>query len=102
MSDWRAMVAAGRFEEAEPIMLAEAATPDGYGGETEMMGEFYEAWGDAIRDPAAATRKYWDSHNHFALYASWSTSGGEGTARMLAVNRVLRKIAALKEKGDAD
>lgn len=96
--DWRALVAAGKFAEAEPLMLNEAATPDGYGGETEMKGEFYEAWGDATRDPVSATRKYWDSHNHFALFASWSTSGGEGTARMLAVNRVLRKIEDLKSK----
>jgi len=95
MSDWRELVLAGKFAEAEPIMLAETETPDGYGGETVMKAEFYEAWGDSLRDDPAAKAKYWHSHRFWGDYASWSTSGGEGTARMLDVNRVLRKIESL-------
>ena len=45
MSDWRELVGSAKFEEAEPMMLAEALIPDGYGGETVMKAEFYEAWG---------------------------------------------------------
>ena len=95
MSDWRELVAAGKFAEAEPLMLAEASTPDGYGGETVMKAGFYEAWGDSLQDGDTAKRKYWHAHGFWGDYASWSTSGGEGTARMLDVNRVLRKIEAL-------
>ena len=95
MNDWRELVVAGRFVEAESMMLAEALTPDGYGGETVMKAGFYEAWGDSLRDAQAATAKYWQAHHHWADFASWSTSGGEGTARMLDVNRVLRKIESL-------
>jgi hypothetical protein len=95
MSDWRDLVAAGKFAEAEPMMLAETSTPDGYGGETVMKAEFYEAWGDSLGDDPDAKRKYWIAHRYWGDYASWSTSGGEGTARMLDVNRVLRKIESL-------
>ena len=96
MTDWRTLVTAGKFEEAEPIMLADASTPDGYGGETVMQAEFYEAWADSLPAGPAAVAKYWEAHRHWATYASWATSGGEGTARMLDVNRVLGKIESLK------
>jgi len=95
MSDWRELVAAGKFAEAEPMMLAEALIPDGYGGETVMKAGFYEAWGDSLRDGPDGKAKYWLAHRYWGDFASWSTSGGEGTARMLDVNRVLRKIEAL-------
>ena len=96
MKDWRELVTAGKFEEAEPLMLEEAATPDGYGGETVMQAEFYEAWGDGIGGGPAAIAMYRKSHYFWATFASWSTSGGEGTGRMRDANRVLEKIAALE------
>ncbi|HKP68879.1 MAG TPA: hypothetical protein VJV05_06325 [Pyrinomonadaceae bacterium] len=102
MSDWRSLMAAGKFEEAEPLMLAEIATPDGYGGETVTQAYFYETWADSLLDRTAAITMYWRSHRFWATYASWSTSGGEGTARMLDVNRVLLKLECLRGKGDVD
>ena len=95
MSDWRDLVVAGKFAEAEPMMLAEALISDGYGGDVVLKAAFYENWGDSLRDGPAAKAKYWESHRHWADFASGSTSGGEGAARMLDVNRVLEKIEAL-------
>lgn len=102
MSDWRSLIAAGKFEEAEVLMLNETGTPDGYGGETVTRAEFYEAWADSLGDRTAAITMYWRSHSFWATYASWSTSGGEGTARMRDVNRVLLKLEELRGKGDVD
>lgn len=95
MSDWQEHVSIGEFEQAEPLILAATEAPDGYGGETVARAEFYERWGDSLDRAPEAERKYWLSHRYFATYASWATSGGEGTARMLDVNRVLRKIEQL-------
>ena len=35
---------------------------------------------------------------YFAIYASWSTSGGEGTARMRDVDRVRTKVNNVKRE----
>jgi hypothetical protein len=96
MTDWRELVLQGRFEEAEPPMLADTEERDGYGGETVARAEFYEEWGDSLGFGPEAEKRYWQSHSYWGLYASWSTSGGEGTARMMDVNRVLKKIEELK------
>ena len=96
MREWRELIKVGKFEEAEPLMLAEAATPDQHGDEMVMQAEFYEAWGDSIGSGPAAIAKYRQSHYFWAVFASWSTSGGEGTARMRDANRVLEKIASLE------
>jgi hypothetical protein len=98
MSYWRDLIKAGKFDEALPLMLAETEKPDGYGGETVTRAEFYEAWGDSLRPAAEAEWKYWDSHRYWAIFASWATSGGEGTARMLDVDRVVKKIEALQNR----
>ena len=38
MVDWRELVLEGRFNEAEPLMLADTEKRDGYGGETIVTG----------------------------------------------------------------
>ncbi len=96
MTDWRELVLQGRFEEAEPLMLADTEECDGYGGETVVRAEFYEDWGDGLRSGSGAEKRYQQSQGYWGLYASWSTSGGEGTARMMDVKRVLKKIEGLK------
>ncbi len=96
MTYWRDLVLQGRFEEAEPVMLADTEERDGYGGETVTRAGFYEDWGNSLRSGAEAEKRYWQSHSYWADYASWSTSGGEGTARMMDVKRLLKKIEGLK------
>ena len=101
MDDWRELVKQRRFAEAEPLMLAEMATErdqDMYGDNTVARAEFYEAWGDATRDPIEATDHYNQADFYFSMYASWSTSGGEGTARMTDVNRVRNKVRNVRRE----
>lgn len=88
----------GRFEEAEESMLAETGAPGpGYWAkDPESQGWFYETWGDALAPGAEAAEKYHNACNNFSIFASWSTSGGEGTARMADVRRVAEKINDLK------
>lgn len=96
MAGWRELVSQGRFEEAEPLMLADTEERDGCGGETVARAEFYEDWGNSFGAAPEAESKYRESHMYWANFASWATSGGEGTARMLDVKRVLKKIEGLK------
>ena len=95
---WYLLVTLGRFAEAEPLMLAgtpQTAEADPYGNNTVARAGFYESWGDALGQTQAAAEKYRESQNYWGLFASWSTSGGEGTARMMDVHRVRKKISAL-------
>ena len=96
MSDWRELVVAGKFAEAEPLMLQDTAEPDGSMLDAEARAEFYEKWGDTLSDSREAEEKYRAAHYYWATFASWSTSGGEGTARMRDANRVLLKLEALR------
>ena len=83
------------------MMLAEMPTErdqDPYGDNTAARAQFYEAWGDATRDPIEATDHYNQADYYFSIYASWSTSGGEGTARMTDVNRVRNKVRNVKKE----
>lgn len=93
--NWSELVIEGKYAEAEPLMLADTETRDGYGGETVVRAEFYEDWGNYLRSGAEAIERYRQSHSYWADYASWSTSGGEGTARMMDVKRLLKKLEAL-------
>ena len=93
MADWRTLMQAGDFTNAEAFMLADTEGKDGGSPDVETRGWFYESWGDALSPAAEAERKYMDAYNNFAIFASWSTSGGEGTARMTDVNRVLQKAS---------
>jgi hypothetical protein len=99
MEDWRELVKLGRFAEAEPLMLADTEPIEGnYGDNAVARAEFYEAWGDATRDPLEAIDRYNQADFYFGIFASWSTSGGEGTARMQDVNRVRNKVANVKKE----
>jgi len=101
MDDWRALVKQRRFAEAEPLMLTAVSTEredDPYGDNVVTRAEFYEAWGDATRDPIEATDHYNQADFYFSMYASWSTSGGEGTARMTDVNRVRNKVRNVRRE----
>ena len=101
MDDWKELVKQSRFAEAEPLMLASLGIErdqDPYGDNTAARGEFYEAWGDATRNPIEATDHYNQADYYFSIYASWSTSGGEGTARMRDVDRVRNKVRNVKRE----
>jgi hypothetical protein len=99
MDDWRQLAKAGRFVEAESLMLAATDIEhDKFGDDTVARAEFYEAWGDATRDPVEAIDHYNQADFYFSIYASWSTSGGEGTARMRDVNRVRTKVSNVRKE----
>lgn len=89
----------GRFTEAEALMLADTdASEDRYGDNTVARAEFYEAWGDRTRAPLDAIDRYNQADFYFSIFASWSTSGGEGTARMRDVNRVRNKVITVRKE----
>jgi hypothetical protein len=95
MVDWRAAARVGQFAEAEGSMLEETEGKDGIGPDAEVRAQFYEDWGDRLEQASEAGEKYRVAHWYWATFASWSTSGGEGTARMRDVNRVLEKLENL-------
>ena len=97
--DWKDFFKQRQFAEAEPLMLA-ATDPehDKFGDDTVARAEFYEAWGDATTEPLDAIDHYNQADFYFSIYASWSTSGGEGTARMRDVNRVREKVHNVKKE----
>lgn len=97
MNDWQNLVEQKRFAEAEPLVEAEFEAHIHMGEEAENSGWFYEQWGDYVRERNEKEALYRKADYYFSIYASWSTSGGEGTARMLAVNRVRQKIVVLNE-----
>jgi hypothetical protein len=79
-------------------MLAETEKQTGYGYEVLTRAGFYEDWGDCAGSAEEAKRLYGEALSGFQFFASCATSGGEGTARMMDVKRVQKKIAALDEK----
>lgn len=81
----------GKFEEAEKLML-EDTEKDVTGFETVDRAWFYENWGDST----GRREIYERSLDFYEAFASWATSGGEGTARMIDVKRVQKKIAELR------
>ena len=78
-------------------MLAETNTPgpNEWPKDPESRGWFYETWGDLLSPSSEAREKYQKAIYMFSIFASWSTSGGEGTARMMEVYRVEKKLEAL-------
>ena len=99
IGNWKELAKVGRFTEAEPLMLAETEPiEDKYGDNTVARAEFYEAWGDATASPLDAIDHYNQADFYFGIFASWSTSGGEGTARMRDVNRVQNKVKKVKSE----
>lgn len=99
MSDWRDLVRQGKFAEAEELMLAETAREGEYGYEAVTRAGFYEDWGDHAENIDKAKKFYLKSLTDYERFASWATSGGEGTARMLDVKRLRKKIADLDKLG---
>lgn len=93
MSDWRELAKQERFAEAEELMLAETEKEAGYGYEVVDRAGFYEDWGDLAETAEEAKKHYHEALRGFQIFASWATSGGEGTARMMDVNRVLKKLS---------
>ena len=98
MSDWRELMKQKWFAEAAHLVEQEYAAGSQYGEHVLNRGWFYEVWGDHEKgnDKDKAIGLYRESLSSYRLYASWSTSGGEGTERMTAVNRIEEKIAELK------
>ena len=95
MTNWRDLVRQGKFAEAEPLMLAETEQETIYGYEVISRAGFYENWGDSFGSKNEAKELYEKSLSGYQLFAFWATSGGEGTARMIDVKRVEKKIAGL-------
>ena len=94
MTTWREFVAIGNNVAAEPLMLAETDRGDGFFPYCEIRASFYENWGDTLigEDQIA---KYREALNYWQMHAAQSTSGGEGTARMLDVSRVQKLLDEL-------
>ncbi len=91
---WRDLASAGRYSEAEEAMLAETDRGFGYFPDNEIRGSFYENWGDTLNGPEQI-EKYALAESNWRMFASCATSGGEGTARMLDVHRVAKKLESL-------
>lgn len=91
MANWRELVTIGKFAEAEAAMLAATDRGEGYFPDCEVRASFYENWGDTLSGEDQIA-KYREALNYWQMHASQATSGGEGTARMLDVYRVSKKI----------
>ena len=91
---WRDLAQNGRFADAEPAMLRDTRLPDGYFPFNEVRASFYENWGDSLSG-TDAIEKYSLALDNWQMFASCSTSGGEGTARMMDVKRVQKKLDRL-------
>ena len=96
MADWRKLTEDHVFVEAEAAMLSETDANDAYDN-TVLRARFYECWGDllSLDFRPDAKKHYGEALRLYQLFASWSTSGGEGTARMMDVHRVSAKINGL-------
>lgn len=92
--EWWQIAREGKYAEMEPTMLAATDRGEGYFPECEVRGSYYENWGDTLSG-AEQTEKYREALNYWQMHASQSTSGGEGTARMLDVHRVQKKLETL-------
>jgi hypothetical protein len=89
-----------RFEEALPLVEEEYARGDDCGHHLLSRAHFYETWASQleIENPEEAIRLYREADREYAMFAAGATSGGEGTARMLDVNRVRKTIAELEAR----
>jgi hypothetical protein len=92
MADWKELERQGNYDEAEAAMLAETDLGEGLFPINEIRAGFYENWGDALDGVDEKISKYKAALHNWEQWASCSTSGGEGTARMSEVSRVLEKI----------
>ncbi len=93
--DWWKIAREGKYAEIEPTMLAATDRGEGYFPDCEVRGSYYENWGDTLAGEAQLA-KYREALSYWQMFASFSTSGGEGTARMMDVHRVSKKIDDLE------
>ena len=100
MQDWRDLVRQLRFEEAQPLVEEEYARGDDYGHHLLSRAYFYESWASQMEydNLHEALRLYKEAEREYSMFASGATSGGEGTARMLDVNRLRQKTSELQAK----
>jgi hypothetical protein len=98
MEDWRDLMRQKRFVEAVPLVEEEYARGDDCGHHLLSRAYFYETWASQleIENPRESIRLYGEAEREYAMFAAGATSGGEGTARMLDVNRTRKKIAELE------
>lgn len=94
MKTWRELTESGNYVDAEPQMLAETDRGEGFFPDCEVRGSYYENWGDTL-DGKEQIAKYREALSYWEMFASFSTSGGEGTARMMNVHRVEKKLERL-------
>jgi hypothetical protein len=94
MTTWRELIDSGNYESAEPLMLADTDRGEGYFPDCEIRASFYENWGDTLVGDVQIA-KYREALNYWQMHAAQSTSGGEGTARMLDVSRVQKLLDEL-------
>ena len=97
MSDWRELASDGNFAQAESAMLVETDRGVGFFPDNEIRASFYENWGDTLSGEEQIA-KYKVALLNWGQWASCSTSGGEGTARMMDVHRVSKMIDDLEGK----
>lgn len=91
MANWRELASEVRYAEAEAEMLAETDRGPGFFPINEVRASFYENWGDALSGEERIA-KYELALTNWEMWAACSTSGGEGTARMMDVYRVRGKL----------
>lgn len=94
MANWREFAGDGKYLEGEAEMLAETDRGEGFFPINEIRASYYENWGDSIGGDEKVA-KYELALTNWQMWASCSTSGGEGTARMMEVNRVEKKLERL-------
>ena len=95
--DWWNEARKGKYAVVESTMLAATDRGEGYFPECEVRGAYYENWADTLADGHEKLAKYREAVNYWQMFASGATSGGEGTARMMDVHRVQKKIAKLEQ-----
>ncbi|MFT3743617.1 MAG: hypothetical protein QM785_04905 [Pyrinomonadaceae bacterium] len=93
--EWWQIAREGKYAETEATMLAATDRGEGYFPECEVRASYYENWGDTLSGEDQIA-KYREALNYWQMHASQSTSGGEGTARMMDVHRLEKKIAKLE------
>lgn len=92
--DWWQIAREGRYAETEATMLAATDRGEGYFPDCEVRGSYYENWGDTLSGDDQIA-KYREALNYWQMHAAQSTSGGEGTARMMDVHRMEKKLERL-------
>ena len=92
--DWWEAARQGKYAEMELTMLEATDRGEGYFPDCEVRGAYYENWGDALAGEEKIA-KYREALNYWQMHASQATSGGEGTARMMDVHRLEKKLERL-------